>query len=90
MPERSKHPELYNEMGVRKFDLAETWHRVRSIFVPPPPQNPPFTKYLASGGLRELRPLRYEKRVARNRFLVLVVVFTVVLWIIITIVRNNQ
>jgi hypothetical protein len=35
--------------------------------------------YLAAGGVQGLRPLRYEKRVARNRFFVLVVVVTAVL-----------
>ena len=29
--------------------------------------------YLAAGGVQGLRPLRYEKRVARNRFIWLVI-----------------
>ena len=29
--------------------------------------------YLAAGGVQGLRPLRYEKRVARNRFIALVI-----------------
>jgi hypothetical protein len=29
--------------------------------------NPRLVTYLAAGGVRGLRPLRYEKRVARNR-----------------------
>jgi hypothetical protein len=35
--------------------------------------------YLAAGGVHGLRPLRYEKRVARNRFIALVIVIVVVL-----------
>ena len=30
--------------------------------------------YLAAGGIQGLRPLRYEKRVARNRFIVFVII----------------
>jgi cell division protein FtsB len=30
--------------------------------------------YLAAGGIQGLRPLRYEKRVARNRFIFFVVI----------------
>jgi hypothetical protein len=43
--------------------------------------------YLAAGGVQGLRPLRYEKRVARNRFIFFVVVvffallgFVLVFW----------
>jgi cell division protein FtsB len=30
--------------------------------------------YLAAGGIQGLRPLRYEKRVARNRFIFFVII----------------
>jgi ABC-type microcin C transport system permease subunit YejB len=36
--------------------------------------------YLAAGSIQGLRPLRYEKRVARNRFIVFVVVLILALW----------
>ncbi len=35
--------------------------------------------YLAAGGIQGLRPLRYEKRVARNRFIFFVTILTLVL-----------
>ncbi len=35
--------------------------------------------YLAAGGLQGLRPLRYEKRVARNRFIALVLLLFLIL-----------
>ncbi|MCX8157885.1 MAG: hypothetical protein N3J91_15835 [Verrucomicrobiae bacterium] len=90
VPEPAAHPELYNELGVRKFDLAGAWRRLTAWWQPQPPSNPLLVKYLAYGGLREPVALRFEKRVARNRFLVLVGAFLVVLWILLTLVRNNQ
>jgi hypothetical protein len=46
--------------------------------------------YLAAGGIQGLRPLRREKRVARNRFFVLVAfLFFVLLGILIVHVRNK-
>ena len=36
--------------------------------------------YLAAGSPQGLRPMRYEKRVARNRFIVLAVVFLAAMW----------
>jgi predicted nucleic acid-binding Zn ribbon protein len=35
--------------------------------------------YLAAGGIQGLRPLRYEKRVARNRFIAFVAVLVLLL-----------
>ena len=46
--------------------------------------------YLAAGGIQGLSPLRREKRVARNRFIVLVsFLFLVLLGIWIVFVRNR-
>jgi hypothetical protein len=89
-PEPAAHPELYNELGVRKFDLAGAWRRWMSLWRPPPPSNPHLVKYLAYGGLREPVALRFEKRVARNRFLILVGAFLVVLWFLLSLLRHNQ
>jgi hypothetical protein len=82
--------ELYNDLGVRKFDLVDAVRRLTSRFRRPPPSNPHLVKYLASGGLPGMRALRYEKRVARNRFIGLVIVFTVVLWILVAAFLKNQ
>jgi len=65
-------PEHYNELGVRKYDLPALFRRVRSHFQGPAATNPRLVSYLAAGGIQGLRPLRYEKRVARNRFIALV------------------
>jgi len=72
-------PELFNELGVRKYDLPALFNRVRTHFRGPTTSNPRLVNYLAAGGVQGLRPLRYEKRVARNRFFALVVVVTAVL-----------
>src|SRR6185503_12739413 len=73
-------PKHYNELGVRKYDLPALWKRVRSHFRGPATTNPKLVNYLAAGSIQGLRPLRYEKRVARNRFLVLVLLLILVMW----------
>lgn len=72
-------PELFNELGVRKYDLPALFNRLRNHFRGPTTSNPRLVNYLAAGGVQGLRPLRYEKRVARNRFFALLIVVTVVL-----------
>jgi hypothetical protein len=69
----------YNELGVRKYDLPALLRRIRSQFRGPSTSNPKLVSYLAAGGLQGLRPLRYEKRVARNRFIALVVLLFLIL-----------
>jgi len=59
----------FNELGVRKFDFPALISRLRRAFSRPATPNPSLVRYLAAGGVRGLRPLRYEKRVARNRFI---------------------
>lgn len=61
-------PNHYNELGVRKYDLPALLRRLRNHFRGPSTNNPKLVHYLAAGGVQGLRPLRYEKRVARNRF----------------------
>ena len=70
--DESEAPEMFNELGVRKYDLPALFNRVRNHFRGPTTSNPRLVNYLAAGGVQGLRPLRYEKRVARNRFFVLV------------------
>jgi len=67
-------PQHYNELGVRKYDLPALLRRVRGQFRGPSTTNPKLVSYLAAGGIQGLRPMRHEKRVARNRFYVLVAV----------------
>ncbi len=71
---------LYNELGMRKYDLPGAWQRLCNFFRGSSAQNQTLVKLLAAGNIQGLRPLRYEKRVARRRFLVFVFILFVVLW----------
>ncbi len=80
----------YNDLGVRKYDLPALFERVRNHFRGPTTTNPRLVNYLAAGGVQGLRPLRYEKRVARNRFIFLAAgLFFILLGIIWVFVRNH-
>ncbi len=72
-------PAHYNELGVRKYDLTALMRRLRNHFRGPSTTNPKLVSYLAAGGIQGLRPLRYEKRVARNRFIALVALLFIIL-----------
>ena len=73
-------PAHFNDLGVRKYDLVAAWKRLQNHFRSPPASNPKLINYLAAGSIHGLRPLRYEKRVARNRFIAAAVVLLLVLW----------
>lgn len=64
----------FNELGVRKYDFPALWQRIRDQFKRPTTSNPRLVNYLAAGGVHGLRPLRYEKRVARNRFILFAII----------------
>jgi hypothetical protein len=70
-PEAPATPQHFNEMGVRKFDLWAVWRRIKDQFGSRPVANPKLINYLAAGSIQGLRPLRYERRIARNRFFLL-------------------
>ena len=70
----------YNELGVRKYDLLAVWRRLQQLFHGPTANNPKLINYLASGSIQGLRPLRYEKRVARNRFIFAAILLFLLLW----------
>ena len=73
--EEGEASEIYNELGVRRYDLPALWNRIRNHFRSPTTSNPRLVNYLAAGGVQGLRPLRYEKRVARNRVITLALFF---------------
>ena len=79
-PEPETAPEHIHELGVRKLDWAGAWRRLKNHFHGPPANNPRLINYLAAGSIQGLRPMRYEKRVARNRFVGLTIILVVVLW----------
>ncbi len=69
----------FNELGLRKYDLFSVWERLRQQWRGPPAPNPKLVNYLAAGSIQGLRPLRFEKRVARRRFIALAIVLGIVL-----------
>jgi cell division protein FtsB len=79
-PEPPPTPGHFNELGARKFDLLGLIERIKRYFRGPPAANPKLLSYLAAGNIQGLRPLRYEKRVARNRFVALALVLVIVLF----------
>jgi hypothetical protein len=83
-------PDQFNELGVRKYDLPALVNKLRGLFSRPAAPNPRLVTYLAAGGVRGLRPLRYEKRVARNRFIALVIVLLVILLGVFSIFLHNR
>jgi hypothetical protein len=70
-PESPATPQHFNDLGVRKFDLWALWERLKKQVTGRPTANPKLINYLAAGSIQGLRPLRYEKRIARNRFFLL-------------------
>lgn len=83
-------PEHFNELGVRKYDLAGIIARMKNNFRGPAASNPRLVNYLAAGGVQGLRPMRYEKRVARNRVIGLAVVLLIILIGILSVVIKNR
>lgn len=79
-PEIESTASHYNDLGVRKYDLLGAFKRLQNQLRGPSATNPKLVSYLAAGSIKGLRPLRYEKRIARNRFLFLTGVFLAVLW----------
>jgi len=89
-PEGPDTPEHFNELGVRKYDLPALARRLGNHFKGPSTTNPRLVSYLAAGGIQGLRPMRYEKRVARNRFIALVIIlFLTLLGILAVFLRHR-
>ena len=83
-------PDQFNDLGVRKYDLPALFNRIRNHFRRPTTNNPRLVAYLAAGGVHGLRPMRYEKRVARNRFIFFAAaLFLLLLSLILMFVHNR-
>jgi hypothetical protein len=70
----------YNEHGVKKLNLVHLWQRIQLHLRKTPGAQSKFVNYLAAGSIQGIRPLRYERRIARNRFLMMFGVLMVVLF----------
>jgi hypothetical protein len=79
-PKTAIAPDHFNQLGVRKYDLAGLLRRTKNHFAGPTTANPQLVKHLAAGGVQGLRALRYERRVARNRFIFFAVILLLVLF----------
>lgn len=75
-PSAGPHPEL----GPRPRGLSSTVQQLKRRFGLTPSSNPKLVKLLDSGQIQGLRPLRYERRVARNRFFLLSALLLAVLY----------
>jgi hypothetical protein len=79
-PGPASDPGIFNDMGVRKYDLVGFFRRLGNLFQGRTPTNPKLVSLIAAGNIHGLRSLRYEKRVARNRFIVVAIIFVLVVW----------
>lgn len=70
----------YNEQGVKKLDLVRVWKQIQAYLRRSPGAQSKFVNYLAAGSIQGIRPLRYERRIARNRFLVMFGVLVLVMF----------
>ena len=70
------HPEL----GPRPRGFLAAVQNLKRRFGLTPSSNPKLVKLLDSGQIQGLRPLRYERRVARNRFFMLTALLLAVLY----------
>jgi hypothetical protein len=75
-PSADAHPEL----GARPRDLSSALQNLKRRLGLTPASNSKLVKLLDSGQIQGLRPLRYERRVARNRFFLLSALLLAVLY----------
>ena len=88
IPARADSPRLYNDQGVRKFDLHGWWQRLNRTWRQPTP-NEKLVTYLAAGRNHGYTALRKETRVARNRLILLTLVLIAVLWSILSLLIHS-
>ena len=83
-PERDC-PGLYNDQGLRKFDLYGLWERLKqreSLPITTPDEK--VVTYLVAGRNVGYLALRKEQRVARNRFIILTLALIALLWTVLS------
>ena len=71
---------LVNDLGLKKYDLVAQWRRIQANFRGTPTSSSKMVHFLAAGSVQGLQPLRYERRIARNRTLALFGLLLAVLW----------
>ena len=83
-------PDHFNDFGGRKFDLPALLRRWREQFRGPTASNAKLVSYLAAGGIQGMRPLRREKRIARNRTIALAIILLLALLGMIAVFRPGH
>jgi len=73
-------PARLEKGSARTSGWSGLWRRLLNHFHGPPANNPKLVSYLAAGSIQGLRPMRYEKRIARNRVILLSVILLVIMW----------
>jgi hypothetical protein len=81
-------PAQFNDMGGQKLDLGLIWDRLKHLFQGTTSSNPKLFKYLAAGNIQGLRPLRYERRVLRNRLILSILFLCAVMLGIVYLLRG--
>jgi hypothetical protein len=64
------------------------WPRLVRAFRPAQSANPRLINYLAAGSIQGLRPLRYERRVARNRVVALSLILLFIIWGLVAVLQR--
>ena len=65
--------------SIHEEGTVSFWEKLNRFFRGPKSSNPKLVSYLAAGNIHGLRPLRYEKRIHRNRTLLWVGILLVAL-----------
>lgn len=81
--------ESIDALGSKPSGWRERWERFKLHFGATPATNPKLVKYLSAGNLQGLQPLRYEKRIARNRFFFMFFLLLLVLFGLFTVATRN-
>jgi hypothetical protein len=74
-PFKDKH----DPRALQREGSTSLFERVMRYFRGPTSANPKLVSYLAAGNIHGLQPLRYERRVARNRLLLWIVIIIVLI-----------
>jgi hypothetical protein len=69
--------EKHDPRALQREGSTTFWQRLVRFFRGPTSSNPKLVSYLAAGNIHGLQPLRYERRVARNRLLLWIAIIIV-------------
>jgi hypothetical protein len=71
--------EKHDPRALQREGATSFWQRLTRFFRGPTSSNPKLVSYLAAGNIHGLQPLRYERRVARNRLLLWIGIIVVLI-----------